>query len=135
MRIAFVEKRRDLVGFELRLRLLRRLLRGQRLLGLGLLGFVLLLELFGDRVWLRRLWLGLRSFFRGLQFFFLGNFGLGLFDRLARLLGFFLDRRLPRLGLGRVLDALGHLREILLADEVDGQRLCRRDIKALAGKR
>ena len=52
LRVALVEQRRDLVGIEFRLLLLRRLLRRQRLLDLGLL-FRLrsgCLDLVGDRI-------------------------------------------------------------------------------------
>src|SRR4029079_11203320 len=136
LRVALVEQGCNLVGVELRLRLLRWFLRWQRLLfGFGLLWLVGLFELFGDRVRLRRRLGRRRGFFCGLQFFFLGDLGLSLFDRLRRLLRLFLDQWLRGLDLGRVLDAFGHLREILFADEVDRQRFRRRHVKALAGKR
>ena len=46
-----------------------------------------------------------------------------------------LDQRLWRVDLGRVLDALGHLGEFLLAHQVDRQRFGRRHLEGLAGKR
>ena len=60
---------------------------------------------------------------------------LGFLDRLGRFLGLFLNQRLWRLDFGRVLDALGHFRKILLADEIDRQRLGRSNIEAFARKR
>src|SRR5690348_12357546 len=136
--VALVEQRRNLVGIEFRVLLLRWFLRLQRSrLVLRLrLRLVLLLDFFSNRVGLAWLRLGRRRLFLGsLDFFFLGDLCLGIFNRLRRLLPLFLYQRLRRLDFLGVLRAFGDLGEVLITHQVNGQGFRRRDIECLAGKR
>src|SRR4029078_12882532 len=93
---ALVETCGARVGIEFRLLLLRRLLRRQWLLDIGLLfRLIRLLDLVGSRIRLRwvRLWLRCH-FLGGLHFLFFRDLCLRVLDRLGWLFGFFLDQRL-----------------------------------------